>query len=110
MVEELLSRGANANIEDEKGHTPIGFAAAAGHLAVVGMLVAARADVNIIDVHGHGPLFAAVDRRRVRLVPLLLRAGCDVAVVDENGHTPLSWAKHCGFDEIARLMIERKKV
>ena len=100
VVKTLLKVATiDANVQDNAGHTPLGFASSGGHLDVVHLLLEqlgangdaaalARA-VNVIDVHGHGPLFGAVDRRKRDLIAPLMAAGANFEQIDENRCLPV---------------------
>ncbi len=55
MVEFLLYRGANANVQDEDGNTPLHLAAIGGHSGMVIMLLARDADPTIRNSDGKTP-------------------------------------------------------
>lgn len=52
----LLEHGAQVDLPDKAGQTPLHRAAAAGALETVKQLVAARANVNARDAKGYTPL------------------------------------------------------
>ena len=54
-VEELLKRGANPNTKDEKGRTPLHYAAAMGHLDIAKLLLERGADPSARDKYGQTP-------------------------------------------------------
>ncbi len=56
-VEKLLTRGANPNIKDSSGDTPLHYAAYQGNAAVVELLLKRGADVHAVDNAGMTPLF-----------------------------------------------------
>ncbi|RDE04642.1 ankyrin repeat domain-containing protein [Sphingomonas aracearum] len=76
----LLDRGANPNVEDGKGDTPLLLATAANRQDLVEALLNSRevkANVNMPDARGFTALIRAVQNRNLALVTLLLKAGAD---------------------------------
>lgn len=73
----LLSKGANANQQDDAGNTPMLQAVDAGFAEGVRRLLTARANVNLSNRSGETPLIRAVQKRDVAMVRLLLANGAD---------------------------------
>ena len=48
-MQELIQKVPDVNVVDEHGMSALHFAANAGHLEVVNVLLAANADVNAVD-------------------------------------------------------------
>ena len=94
LIEQLPEgeRYAAVNQMDEHGQTPLFFAAAKGHEAVVVRLLAAGADVNKADEDGMTPLHEAAAKGDAAVVEALIAAGADVKKENEYGETPLYWA------------------
>ena len=59
MLQHLLVKGAQPNITDEFGFTPLQDAATLGHKDVVQLLLEGGADPNMADDIGHAPLHCA---------------------------------------------------
>jgi ankyrin repeat protein len=98
----LIERGADPNLPDPQGRTPLIWSAIASRLVgnkiipVVRALLKAGADVNLADHDGTTPLMWAADRG-VTFVRLLLKRGADVTPrttrEDNSGRTVLMFAK-----------------
>lgn len=73
----LLGEGANPNIRDKKGNTPLIACAHIGFAEGMNALIANRADVNLANDQGETPLIIAVQRRDLVAVRLLLEAKAD---------------------------------
>ena len=73
-LDDLLSRGANPNVKDDRGRTPLHHAAFYGYAENVEALLAAGADANARDKKGWTPLNAADSGRNDRRVIKILRA------------------------------------
>lgn len=66
MISRLLIRaGADVNIANTGGQTPISIAAEKNHLQIVKLLIGAGAAVNIEDNEGMTPLYWAGDDSHV---------------------------------------------
>ena len=86
-VKFLLQRGANPNIRDRKGMTPIQLATQLGFVEGVEELIRKGAQVNVADSQGETPLIAAVHQRNVELVRRLLGEGADPDRNDNSGRS-----------------------
>ncbi len=73
----LLQKGADPNIRDGKGVTPLMLAADLGQDDVVPVLLLVKANPNIANSSGETPLIRAVQRRYVALARELVAAGAD---------------------------------
>jgi ankyrin repeat protein len=76
-VNYLLARGADPNIRDGQGNTPLLVAVNNGAGGVIDLLVKGGANVNLGNGSGETPLIRAVQRRDLSLVRILLAAGAD---------------------------------
>lgn len=73
----LLQKGANPNLRDVRGSTPLLVAVSAGHADLIAVFVAAKANINQGNDSGETPLIKAVQRRDLVMVRDLLAAGAD---------------------------------
>lgn len=78
----LLGKGANPNLRDREGSTPLIAAVQISFPEAVATLVGTRADVNLANERGETPLIIAVQRRDVASVRLLLEGGADPTKAD----------------------------
>lgn len=73
----LLNRGANPNLRDAKGNTPLLVATTVGAEEVVRYLILGKANVNQGNDSGETPLIRAVQLRNLGMVRQLLAAGAN---------------------------------
>ncbi|XP_030577806.1 ankyrin repeat and EF-hand domain-containing protein 1 [Archocentrus centrarchus] len=87
LVNFLVSLGADPNIQDKKGHTPIMLAAELGNDPIVSLLAHNRADLRLLDAEGKGVLFYCVypTKRHSRCLQVLLKCGADANNVSAQG-------------------------
>ena len=75
IVHILLGAGADPNIAEFGGQTPLHFAVIQGYGDIVLLLLAAGADTDIADSEGNTPLALAVEFGRQGIVRILQAAG-----------------------------------
>ena len=73
----LLQKGADANLRDKSGTTPLLLAVRQGQAEMIPVLVAGRANPNLADQSGVTPLILATQLRNIDMVRLLLAAKAD---------------------------------
>ena len=88
----LLQEGANPNIADNSGRTPLIAAAQIGFIEGVEELVKAGARVDTANETGETPLIAAVHARNIELIEVLMNAGADPDRADNAGRTARDYA------------------
>lgn len=86
-VRFLLQRGANPNIRNNQGVTPLQLATRMGFIEAAEELLKKGADVNVADSQGETPLISAVHQRNVELVRMLLGQGGDPDHNDNSGRS-----------------------
>lgn len=78
----LLAKGANADLRDKDGNTPLILAAQIGFPEGTASLINGNANVNAINNSGETPLIVAVQRRDILNVRLLLAGGANPKIAD----------------------------
>ena len=106
-VASLLATGGDANAVYNQ-RSALGWAAQAGSLEIVTLLVEAGATVDFVDGVGHTPLQRAVDTRQVEIATYLVAHGANVNVVDRDGDSILLNAVEDGYLEIVPILLEAK--
>ena len=89
----LLQRGANPNLADKNGVTPLQIAAQLGFTEGVEVLARGGANVDPVDSTGETPLIAAVHRRDLATIKMLLERGASTSRTDSSGRSARDYAK-----------------
>ncbi|MBW8784598.1 MAG: ankyrin repeat domain-containing protein [Novosphingobium sp.] len=88
----LAGKGANVNLKDGHGVTPLELASNLGFVEGVELLVQSGARVDEPNSSGETALMAAVHRRDLGMIRLLLKAGADPDRSDNSGRTARDYA------------------
>ncbi len=78
----LLQKGANPNLRDARGNTPLMLAVTQGADSVIPDLIKGRTNLNLANQAGETPLIRAVQLRNLNVVRELLAAGANPDQVD----------------------------
>ncbi|MFA5119176.1 MAG: ankyrin repeat domain-containing protein [Candidatus Omnitrophota bacterium] len=107
-VKLLLDRGANPNLKDSMGVSPLRLAAEGGHLEIVNLLLAhgAAPDVRTRE-YGNLALHAACMNGHIDVVSILLKQGDYINYQSKIGMTPLIVAARHGHNDLVRMLIEQ---
>ncbi|KAH0608757.1 uncharacterized protein H6S33_001891 [Morchella sextelata] len=103
----LLERGADINVPDLGGSTPLAVAARNGHEKAVRALLEKGAAVDCLDGNGLTPLSYAANWGHEKVVRALLEKGAAVDFLDGAGRTPLSYAAERGHEKVVRALLEK---
>jgi ankyrin repeat protein len=106
-VRELLHRGADVNVRDQDGRTPLFSAVLGGSVGLLGLLLESGADVNARDNDGWTALHFAAQEYEPEITRILIARGADVNAQDEDGASVLWRAVFAAGerDEIARQLV-----
>ena len=88
----LIGRGANVNVRDVKGMTPLVLATNLGFVEGVDLLVTQKARVDESNNAGETPLITAVHNRNIQLIRTLLKAGANPDRADNSGRSARDYA------------------
>ena len=103
----LLNRGANPNIADIRGVTPLMRASQMGFFEGVQHLVTKGARVDASNSTGETPLILAVHRRDTAMMRVLLGAGADADRTVNSGRSARDYAELEGRDSLVLAVISR---
>ena len=106
----LLSRGADPNIADKNGDTPLILAARLGYPEGAARLLMARALVDKANRLGETALIVAVQQRQPGIVRMLLEAGANPDKADHaSGYTARDYARRDNRSQELLRLIETVK-
>ncbi|UVI39468.1 ankyrin repeat domain-containing protein [Qipengyuania spongiae] len=89
----LTAKGANPNIEDKNGTTPLQVAASLGFVEGIEALVKAGARVDVTNSSGETPLISAIHRRDPAMIRLLVKNGANPDRNDNSGRSARDYAQ-----------------
>nr|XP_034333304.1 uncharacterized protein LOC117691389 isoform X1 [Crassostrea gigas]XP_034333305.1 uncharacterized protein LOC117691389 isoform X2 [Crassostrea gigas] len=104
-LQVLLSHGADTNLCDGFGRSPLYTACENEHYSTVQLLLSNGANVNLCDDFGESPLYIACENGRDSTVQLLLSNGANVNLCDDLGESPLYIACESGRDSTVQLLL-----
>ncbi len=110
-VKSLIAAGAEVNVKDYWGRTPLLFAfdGERTSIVVIRELLAAGADVNAHDRDGYTALLLAVlsapEKDRLAIIRELLAAHVDVNAKNNAGQTPLMAARAMGDAQVVKVLL-----
>lgn len=78
VLKYLVQKGADVNIGDYFGMTPLHYACEYNNIEILGMISDAGADINALNLENRSPLTWACFRGHVEAVKALLERGADV--------------------------------
>lgn len=124
-VELLLEAGADPNLRDHEGKTPLvrltsspmgrfylagrwWYPTPADRKVTATLLLDAGADPSVEDGYGRTAVHYAAGNGYLGVVEVIVDAGGDSEVVDERGRTPLERARERGHVDVVRF-LKRKK-
>ncbi|XP_067946376.1 receptor-interacting serine/threonine-protein kinase 4-like [Watersipora subatra] len=105
LTKVLIQAGANINIFDNKGMSPLSLSVWKGQRQICKELLQSGANVNSTDQWGQTALHKAAARGNEELVKLLLESNADANMTCRTGYTPLHMAAIHGYDQIVTLLL-----
>lgn len=103
----LVAKGANANLRDAKGATPLVVAANHNFVEGVEFLIDQHAKVDESNDAGETPLITAVHNHNVEMMRVLLQAGADPDRADNSGRSARDYALFDGKEGTLVSTIEK---
>lgn len=109
-VQKLIEMGANADLTDEFGWTPLmqSVSVSPDPTQVVDLLVDAGADVNAVNVETESVLLIAAQRGHIEAVRHLIAAGANVNYegIHSWGYAPLIASVKENHIEVVKLLVQ----
>nr|XP_020446550.1 kinase D-interacting substrate of 220 kDa isoform X1 [Monopterus albus] len=106
IVQELIRRGANVNLDDIDCWTALISAAKEGHIEVVRELLENNANLEHRDMGGWNSLMWAAYKGRTDVAQLLLEKGANPNITGQYSVYPIIWAAGRGHAEIVHLLLQ----
>jgi len=102
----LIDNGVDVNCKNEKGETPLQWAAFYGHYNTIKLLLEKGANVNDADNNGKTALMLAASSSspNEEIVKLLIESKASLDYRDKNGETAYFYALDSGNIEISKLL------
>lgn len=101
IVSQLLDKEADVN---KPGWTPLHYAATAGHLQIMNLLLEHHAYIDAASPNGSTPLMMAAMYGTPSAVKLLLEAGADPLLKNDLGLTAIDFAQRANRQESADII------
>jgi ankyrin repeat protein len=102
---ELIAQGADVNLAQGDGTTPLHWAAYRLDTELVERLLQRGADANTLNRFGASPLSEAAKAANAAIVERLLEAGAEVDAANADGQTALMLTARTGSTEVASALI-----
>ena len=106
MTELLISYGAEMNVRNRRGRTPLVTSIQKGNWSIAELLIQKGCDTDVLDILQQSAMFYAVENNSVETVKLLIKAGANCDCGDWRGRTPLYLAITEGKLELAAILIQ----
>ncbi|MFL0357550.1 ankyrin repeat domain-containing protein [Erythrobacter sp. GH1-10] len=106
-VRFLLQRGADPNIRNKEGVTPLQIATRLGFIEGVEELIKKGADIGVADSQGETPLISAVHQRNHQLVARLLAQGANPDRNDNSGRSARDYMELMRDNTLLRIEFEK---
>ena len=103
----LEQRGANVNLADNQGVTPLMLAVQTGFVEGAEKLIGHGARVDVTNNSGETPLMFAVHARNTELMRILLQAGANPDRADHSGRSARDYARLRGANDITVQTLAR---
>lgn len=98
QIKELIERGADVNVTDKYGVTPLIRATIGHHLDLVEYLIARGANVDAQQIYGTTALMWAAHWGIKDIAKVLIQAGANVNILDDRGERALDAVGDMGYD------------
>ncbi len=108
IVQLLLERGADPNLRDGDGDSPLHLAILNHHAQIIRQLLNQGADPNAINDDGNTPLLLASESGDRHIVRLLLDKGADPNLRDKSDNSVLHLAIGKGYEPVVAMLLNQE--
>ncbi|WP_264688688.1 ankyrin repeat domain-containing protein [Wolbachia endosymbiont (group B) of Catoptria pinella] len=109
-VRDGIRQGANVNVQDGQGWTPVFWAIQKNNFNIVELLLNNNADIKVKDNEGWTPIHWAVQLGSLDVVKRLVERGADVNALTADGRTPYDLAINQNYREIKEYLRSKSAV
>ncbi len=108
VMEVLLKAGANPDLANNNGETPLFLSARRGSLGMLRILIENKANVNLPGPGNNTALNLAAGNKSMEIVKFLLTSGADPNIADIHGTVPIhNIVFESKGTEIVKLLIQK---
>jgi len=109
IIESLILNNALINVKNWVGYRAIHFAAAAGHVGALELLIKHKAKLQAATDNGRTPLSKAIESNKINAVKYLVKKGADINSLDKGlGVSELALAAIYGKNiEIVKFLLDQ---
>ncbi|HOB85145.1 MAG TPA: ankyrin repeat domain-containing protein [Bacteroidales bacterium] len=104
-IERLVKEGAEIDVENAEGATPLYFAIINGKTDAVKTLIRLGADVNKVSFRGETPLVLSILIKNINIAEALVRGGADINYQNKSLVTPIHYASAYGLYEFVDMLL-----
>lgn len=107
LIQEYINHNGSLDIQNEKGYSPLIFAAYYGHEKMVKLLLKSGADSCLKDRRGNSALMGAIFKGHLSIAYELMNSRCDIDSRNKSNQTALMYASLFGREKLVRKLMDK---